>query len=131
MTTSTPDKNHTKSKKKKKNDKKSSALKPRKKKNHNDDGEDGSDVDERGNIIGLIDYDYVDENENGSSEEERCARLSEAQGVLKKLMKKKRSNKRGSTLKKMSSICTIENKTRTKTKQRAEPNARVGTHSRI
>ena len=111
MTTSTPDKNHTKSKKKKKNDKKSSALKPRKKKNHNDDGEDGSDVDERGNIIGLIDYDYVDENENGSSEEERCARLSEAQGVLKKLMKKKRSNKRGSTLKKCRRSARLKTKT--------------------
>ena len=111
MTTSTPDKNHTKSKKKKKNDKKSSALKPRKKKNHNDDGEDGSDVDERGNIIGLIDYDYVDENENESSEEERCARLSEAQGVLKKIMKNKRSNKRGSTLKKCRRSARLKTKT--------------------
>lgn len=89
MTNSTPDKNHKKINKKRK----ANPRKPRKRKEHNDDGEDGSDVDERGNIKDLIDYDYVDENEEDTSSEE------ENETFLKKIIKK-RSKKRGSSLKK-------------------------------
>jgi ATP-dependent Lon protease len=127
MTTSTPDQKHSKKKKKNGKKEKKPQLKSRlrKRKNSSDDGdEENSDVDERGNIKGLIDYDYEDDvyerdvcSDNEEKKSSKTGSKAKTRGKTK--------GKRGSSLKKCRRSARLAKQNlQSKIHSRAKPNKR-------
>ena len=127
MTTSTPDQKHSKKKKKNGKKEKKPQLKSRlrKRKNSSDDGdEENSDVDERGNIKGLIDYDYEDdvyERDVCSDDEEKKSSKTGSKAKTRG----KTKGKRGSSLKKCRRSARLAKQSlQSQVHSRAKPNKR-------